>query len=37
VQNLLDQRFVLPVVSEAGAAVIPQYGRTFWLELAATF
>lgn len=37
VQNLLDQRFVLPVVSEAGANVIPQYGRTFWLEVAAGF
>lgn len=37
VQNLLDQRFVLPVVSEIGAGVVPQYGRTFWLELAATF
>lgn len=37
VQNLLDQRFLLPVVSEVGAGVIPQYGRTFWLEVAATF
>ncbi len=37
VQNLLDQRYLLPVVSEVGAGVIPQYGRTFWLELAATF
>ena len=37
VQNLLDQRYALPVVSEVGAGVIPQYGRTFWLELGATF
>lgn len=37
VNNLLDSRFLLPVVSEAGAAVIPQYGRTFWLEVALGF
>lgn len=37
VQNLLDQRYLLPVVSEVGAGVIPQYGRTFWIELGAGF
>jgi outer membrane receptor for ferrienterochelin and colicins len=37
VQNLLDQRALLPVVSDVGAGLIPQYGRTFWLELTATF
>ena len=37
VQNLLDQRIGLPVSSEAGNIVVSQYGRTFWLELAAGF
>lgn len=37
VQNLLDQRFGLPVFSESGNLVVSQYGRTFWLELAAGF
>lgn len=33
VKNLLDQRPLLPVQSEASATLIPQYGRTFWIEL----
>lgn len=37
VQNLLDARYPLPVVSEVGAGLIPQYGRTFWLEVGAGF
>jgi outer membrane receptor protein involved in Fe transport len=37
VQNLLDARYPLPVLSEVGAGLIPQYGRTFWLELGAGF
>jgi outer membrane receptor for ferrienterochelin and colicin len=36
VHNLLDARYALPVASEAGVASVPQYGRTFWLELAAS-
>ena len=35
VQNLLDQRYGLPVKSESGNLVVSQYGRTFWLELSA--
>jgi outer membrane receptor protein involved in Fe transport len=37
VNNLLDTRVLLPVISEAGSGQIPQYGRTFWLELATRF
>ncbi len=37
VNNLLDARVVLPVVSEVGASQIPQYGRTFWLEASTRF
>ncbi len=37
VQNLLDERINLPVTSEVGNMVISQYGRTFWLEVAAGF
>ena len=38
VQNLLDQKYSLPIASaDVGYAVIPQYGRTFWIELAASY
>ncbi|MFO0600643.1 MAG: TonB-dependent receptor [Myxococcaceae bacterium] len=37
VQNLLDQRPLLPVASEVNFTRIPQYGRTFYVELAAGF
>lgn len=37
VQNLLDQRYTLPVLSEINFTRVPQYGRTFFIELAATF
>ena len=37
VQNLLDQRYVVPVLSETAFSKIPQYGRTFFIELAAGF
>lgn len=36
VQNLLDQRPLLPVSSEVGNGRVPQYGRTFFIELAAS-
>ena len=35
VQNLLDQRYRLPVATEVGFVAIPQDGRTFWVEIAA--
>jgi hypothetical protein len=37
VQNLLDQRYALPVASEVGSGRVPQYGRTFFVELAGGF
>jgi outer membrane receptor protein involved in Fe transport len=37
VQNLLDQRYMVPVLSDTGYSKIPQYGRTFYIELAASF
>ena len=37
VQNLLDQRYVVPVLSETAFSRVPQYGRTFAIELAAGF
>lgn len=37
VRNLLDARYALPVISEAGVPLVPQYGRTFWLELTSGF
>lgn len=37
VQNLLDQRYSLPVLSEVSFGRVPQYGRTFMLEVAASF
>ncbi len=37
VRNLLDERYLLPVATEAGVPVVPQYGRSFWLEAAARF
>ena len=37
VQNLLDQRPTLPVLSEVAFSRVPQYGRTFWVELSAGF
>ncbi|MDP1825096.1 MAG: TonB-dependent receptor [Archangium sp.] len=37
VQNLLDQRYAVPVLSEAAASKVPQYGRTFFIELSAGF
>lgn len=37
VQNLLDQRYAVPVLSEIAFSRVPQYGRTFYIELAAGF
>ncbi len=37
VKNLLDSRYLLPITTEASVPFAPQYGRTFWLELAAGF
>lgn len=37
VQNLLDQRYSVPVLSEVAFGRVPQYGRTFMLEVAAGF
>lgn len=37
VQNLLDSRYALPLGSERAAAAVPQYGRTFTLQLTASF
>ncbi len=37
VQNVLDQRYVLPISNEVGLGAIRQYGRTFWLEASAGF
>ena len=37
VQNLLDQRYVVPVLSEIAFSKVPQYGRTFFIEVAAGF
>ncbi len=37
VQNLLDQRYVVPVLSEIFFTRVPQYGRTFFIELSAGF
>ena len=35
VQNLLDQRYRLPIASEGQFESVPQDGRTFWLEISA--
>ena len=37
VQNLLDQRYLVPVLSDTRYSKVPQYGRTFYIELAAGF
>ncbi len=37
VQNLLDSRYMLPVASEASVSAVPQYGRTFLLQVSAGF
>jgi outer membrane receptor protein involved in Fe transport len=37
VQNLLDMHAGLPVPTEAGFGTVPQYGRTFWLQLALSY
>ncbi|HEY1086406.1 MAG TPA: hypothetical protein VGE37_01885, partial [Archangium sp.] len=37
VQNLLDQKYSVPVLSEVAVSRVPQYGRTFFIELAASF
>ena len=37
VNNLLDTRYSIPVATEVGFGKIPQYGRTFWLEVGASF
>jgi outer membrane receptor protein involved in Fe transport len=38
VQNLLDSRYSITIASaDVGLARIPQYGRTFWIELAAGY
>lgn len=37
VQNLLDQRYAVPVLSEILFTKVPQYGRTFFIELSAGF
>lgn len=37
VRNLLDQKVLLPVSTEAGFGKVQQYGRTLYVELAASF
>ncbi len=37
VQNLLDSTVALPVAAEAGDALVPQYGRTFLIQITAGF
>ena len=37
VRNLLDQKYLLPVSTEAGFGKVQQYGRTLYVELAASF
>ena len=37
VQNLLDSRYALPLGTERAAAPVPQYGRTFTLQLTGSF
>ena len=37
VQNLLDTTVALPVSTEAGDSLVPQYGRTFLIQLSAGF
>ncbi len=37
VQNLLDERYVLPVSAETSSGPVPQYGRTFTLQLTGSF
>ncbi|MCC6335679.1 MAG: TonB-dependent receptor [Myxococcales bacterium] len=37
VRNLLDQKYTLPVATEAGFGTVQQYGRTLYIELAAGF
>lgn len=37
VQNLLDEQYVLPVNSETSALPVPQYGRTFTLQLTGSY
>lgn len=37
VQNLLDAQYALPLGEERGVGPVPQYGRTFLLELSASF
>jgi outer membrane receptor protein involved in Fe transport len=37
VQNLLDETYALPVSSETSTAPVPQYGRTFTLQLTGSY
>ncbi|ADO75608.1 TonB-dependent receptor domain-containing protein [Stigmatella aurantiaca] len=37
VQNLLDERYALPVSNEISTEPVPQYGRTFTLQLTGAF
>jgi outer membrane receptor protein involved in Fe transport len=37
VQNLLDTRYLLPVGEDSAAGAVPQYGRTFTLQLTGSF
>ena len=37
VRNLLDTRYALALGEERAAAPVPQYGRTFLLQLAGNF
>jgi outer membrane receptor protein involved in Fe transport len=37
VQNLLDERYALPVSAESSSGAVPQYGRTFTLQLTGSF
>jgi outer membrane receptor for ferrienterochelin and colicin len=37
VQNLLDERYALPVSAETSTGAIPQYGRTFTLQLTGSY
>jgi outer membrane receptor protein involved in Fe transport len=37
VQNLLDEQYALPVSAESSQGPVPQYGRTFTLQLTGTY
>jgi outer membrane receptor for ferrienterochelin and colicins len=37
VNNLLDEQYLLPVSTETSLGPVPQYGRTFTLQLTGSF